>query len=73
MKQSKMNAEKHYYIIKLASYQSEQSALQCTSAAGDFMYCVMTATGQGAELLDFGYPTLHDAQKAWPEALPPLS
>ncbi len=51
-----MNAEKRYYIIE--SYQSEQSSLECTTPAGDFIYCVTAVTPQGAEIIDFGYPML---------------
>ena len=57
--------EKKYYILKLDSYEGEESSLTANANGSDSMYVVLNVEGQSAEIVDWGYSTVDDLLAAW--------
>ena len=57
--------EKKYYILKLDSYEGEESSLTVDADGSDSMYGVWNVEGSSAEIVDWGYPTVDDLLSAW--------
>ena len=47
--------EKKYYILKIDSYEGEESSLMVNANGLDAMYVVLVVEGQSAEIVDWGY------------------
>lgn len=56
---------KKYYILKLDSYEGEESSLTVDADGADSMYVVLSIEGSSAEIVDWGYPTVDDLLVAW--------
>lgn len=63
--------ERKLYIVKLESYSGECSSLQCDSEGSDedAMYCICAVLDDHAEIIDYGYNSLEQAQEVWPDAI----
>ena len=57
--------EKKYYILKIDSYEGEESSLMVNANGSDAMYVVLVVEGQSAEIVDWGYSTIDDLLAAW--------
>ena len=57
--------EKKYYILKIDSYEGEESSLTVSANGSDVMYVVLVVDGKSAEIVDWGYPTVDDLLVAW--------
>ena len=57
--------QKQYYILKLDSYEGDDSSLLSTAHGKDYMYCVLLVTETDAEIIDMGYPDLESLLSAW--------
>ena len=57
--------EKKYYILKIDSYEGEESSLMVNANGLDAMYVVLVVEGQSAEIVDWGYSTVDDRLAAW--------
>ncbi len=56
---------KKYFILKLDSYEGEESSLTVDADGSDRMYVVLSIEGVSAEIVDWGYPTVDDLLAAW--------
>lgn len=56
---------KKHYILKIDSYEGEESSLMVNANGLDAMYVVLVVEGQSAEIVDWGYPTVNDLLAAW--------
>jgi len=56
---------KKYYILKLESYEDENSSLFVSADGGDAMYVVLLVEGSSAEIVDSGYSNVSDLTEAW--------
>ena len=56
---------KKYFILKLDSYEGEESSLTVDADGSDSMYVVLCVEGSSAEIVDWGYPTVNDLLAAW--------
>ena len=54
-----------YYILKLDSYEGDESSLTVDADGSDSMYVVLSVEGSSAEIVDLGYPTVDDLLAAW--------
>ena len=57
--------DKKYYILKIDSYEGEESSLTVSANCSDTMYVVLVVEGQSAEIVDWGYSTVEDLLAAW--------
>ncbi len=57
--------EKKYYILKIDSYEGEESSLMVNANGSDAMYVVLVVEGKSAEIVDWGYPTVDELLEAW--------
>lgn len=64
-------SEVRYYVVKLATFEGEDTAFYLLGA--DPMWIVITAGPTGASIVDCGYRSLEEAREAWPEAVAPVS
>ena len=46
---------KKYYILKIDSYEGEESSLMVNANGSDAMYVVLVDDGTSAEIVDWGY------------------
>jgi hypothetical protein len=60
-----------YYIVKIESYDGEDTFIHCGNDTQDYLYCVAAAGDSGLEIVDNGYRTVEEAADAWPEAIKP--
>ena len=60
-----LDMEKKYYILKLDSYEGEESSLTVDADGVGSMYVVLNVEGSSAEIVDWGYPTVDDLLAAW--------
>ena len=60
-----LDMEKKYYILKLDSYEGEESSLTVNANGSDAMYVVLVVEGSSAEIVDWGYPTADGILAAW--------
>ena len=56
---------KKHYILKIDSYEGEESSLTVNANGSDVMYAVLVVEGQSAEIVDCGYSTVYDLLAAW--------
>ena len=56
---------KKYYILKLDSYEGDESSLTVDADGADSMYVVLCVEGSSAEIVDCGYPSVDDLLAAW--------
>ena len=56
---------KKYYILKLDSYEGEESSLSVNADGSYSMYVVLNVEGSSAEIVDWGYPSVDDLLAAW--------
>ena len=57
--------EKKYYILKIDSYDGEESSLMVNVNGLDAMYVVLVVDGKSAEIVDWGYETVDQLFEAW--------
>ena len=57
--------EKKYYILKIDSYEGEESSLMVNANGSDAMYVVLVVDGKSAEIVDWGYETVDQLLEAW--------
>ena len=51
---------KKHYILKIDSYEGEESSLMVNANGLDAMYVVLVVESSSAEIVDWGYPTVDD-------------
>ena len=56
---------KKYYILKIDSYEGEESSLMVNANGSDAMYVVLVVDGKSAEIVDWGYETVGQLLEAW--------
>ncbi len=56
---------KKYFILKLDSYEGDESSLTVDADGADSMYVVLKVEGSSAEIVDWGYPSVDDLLAAW--------
>lgn len=56
---------KKNYILKIDSYDGDESSLTVNANGSDAMYVVLVVEGQSAEIVDWGYSTVEDLLAAW--------
>ena len=56
---------KKYFILKLDSYEGEESSLTVDADGAYSMYVVLSVEGQSAEIVDWGRSTVDDLLAAW--------
>ena len=56
---------KKYFILKLDSYEGEESSLMVNANGSDAMYVVLVVEGKSAEIVDWGYETVDQLLEAW--------
>lgn len=56
---------KKHYILKIDSYEGEESSLTVNANGSDAMYVVLVVEGQSAEIVDWGYETVEQLLEAW--------
>ena len=57
--------EKKYYILKIDSYEGEESSLMVNANGSDAMYVVLVVEGKSAEIVDWGYEKVDQLLEAW--------
>ena len=56
---------KKYYILRIDSYEGDESSLMVNANASDAMYVVLAVEGSSAEIVDWGYETVDQLLEAW--------
>ena len=56
---------KKHYILKIDSYEGDESSLTVNANGSDAMYVVLVVEGQSAEIVDWGYSTVDELLAAW--------
>lgn len=56
---------KKYYILKIDSYEGDESSLTINANGSDAMYVVLVVDGTSAEIVDWGYATVDELLEAW--------
>ena len=56
---------KKHYILKLDSYEGEESSLTVNANGSDALYVVLVVDGKSAEIVDWGYETVEQLLEAW--------
>ncbi len=56
---------KKHYILKIDSYEGEESSLMVNANGLDAMYVVLVVEGSSAEIVDWGYETVEQLLEAW--------
>ena len=57
--------EKKHYILKVDSYEGDESSLTVNVNGSDVMYVVLVVEGSSAEIVDWGYSTVDNLLAAW--------
>jgi hypothetical protein len=57
--------EKKYYILKIDSYDGDESSLMVNANGSDSMYVVLVVDGKSAEIVDCGYETVGQLLESW--------
>ena len=58
-------------IIKIESYEGEDTFLRCGDNQQSHLYAVVAVDRDGtAEIVDSSYRTMNEALEAWPQAAP---
>ena len=61
--------EKKYYILKIDSYDGDESSLMVNANGSDAMYVVLVVDGKSAEIVDWGYETVEQWLEEWNNAV----
>lgn len=61
---------KKRYIVKIESYNGDESHIDCGIDEQDFLYAIIVVGKTGAIIIDSGYRSVEEALKYWPEATP---
>ena len=56
---------KKYFILKVDSYEGDESSLTVDADGSDVMYVVLVVEGSSAEIVDWGYATVSNLLAAW--------
>lgn len=56
---------KKYFILKLDSYEGDESSLMVNANGSDSMYVVLVVDGKFAEIVDWGYETVDQLLESW--------
>ena len=56
---------KRYYILKVRSYEGEESSLTVNAGGADTMYVVLLVGEKSAEIVDWGYDAVEQLLDAW--------
>ena len=56
---------KKYYILKIDSYEGDESSLMVNANGSDSMYVVLVVDGKSAEIVDWGYETVGQLLESW--------
>lgn len=56
---------KKYYILKIDSYDGDESSLMVNANGSDSMYVVLVVDGKSAEIVDWGYETVDQLLEPW--------
>ena len=56
---------KKYFILRIESYEGDESSLMVNANGSDAMYVVLNVEGRSAEIVDWGYSTVDDLLAAW--------
>lgn len=56
---------KKYFILKIDSYEGEESSLFVNANGADSMYTVLLVDGPSAEIVDWGYESVAALLDAW--------
>jgi len=62
--------KKMRFIVKLESYEGEDTFLRCGNGEQDFLFAIALLVDGHLEIVDNGYRTQKEALEAWPEASP---
>jgi hypothetical protein len=63
-------SQKNYVVLKIESYQGEDTFLRCGDEHQDYLYAVVAVEADGsAGIVDSSYRSMVEALEAWPEAL----
>ncbi len=57
--------DKKYYILKIDSYEGDESSLMVNANGSDSMYVVLVVDGKSAEIVDCGYETVGQLLESW--------
>ena len=57
--------DKKYYILKIDSYEGDESSLMVNANGSDSMYVVLVVDGKSAEIVDWGYETVDQLLESW--------
>jgi hypothetical protein len=64
----------NYFILKLESYEGEDTYLHCGDNSQNYIYCIVKLTHNSElDIVDNGYRSVSEALAAWPEAKPTTS
>jgi len=68
---SNSSAKPRVVVVKIESYEGEDTFMRCGSDRQDFLYAIVAVDLDGsAEIVDSSYRTLNEALSAWPQAAP---
>ena len=56
---------KKYYMLKIDSYEGDESSLTINANGLDAMYVVLVVDGKSVEIVDWGYATIEELLEAW--------
>ncbi len=56
---------KGYFILKIDSYDGDDSSLTVNANGSDAMYVVLVIDGKSADIVDWGYETVEQLLEAW--------
>lgn len=56
---------KSYFILRLDSYNGDESSMICSAANNDYMFAVLLVAGNQAEIIDYGYSRIAELLEAW--------
>jgi hypothetical protein len=62
--------EQMRFVVKLESYEGEDTFLRCGNEGQDFLFAIALLVDGYLEIIDNGYRTQIEALEAWPEASP---
>jgi hypothetical protein len=55
-------------VVKIESYDGEDTHLHCGDEVQDFLFCIVLIDGGATEIVDNGYRSYAEAIDAWPQA-----
>lgn len=57
--------KKYFILVKIDSYEGEESSLFVNANGADTMYTVLLVDGQSAKVVDWGYESVEALLDAW--------